>query len=182
VPAVQDAITDYCVLPQPPLDAALFAGCSNVMLAPNPCLLRVDGGALTLGVCSADIVKHVAGQFVTSAPSKDRMKCICEAIIGQRSFYPLHPTDPSIGIEYSQLNKLQFHSFTPDLLVLPSQLDVFVHRIAVSTTAGTAPSASPSSPPPTALYLNPGIIAKGKFCKLAVTPAATTADVESWKL
>lgn len=182
VPSTQDAVNDFCVLPQPPFDPALFASCgSNIVLAPNPCVLRVDGGALTIGVCSADVAKHVAGQLVLSPQrSKDRMHALCESIVGQRSFYPLHPPDESVGIEYSQLSLLAFPSFTPDILVLPSELATFAKRVRVPSADGSAAAAT------TTLCINPGRVAKGvtigRFSRLVVGPSASSAKVEVFHL
>jgi len=96
---------------------------------------------MTIGVTSVDIVQHLAGHsghFVQSGGANlERLKSICNAIVSERSFYPLrvHNESPAtggkatIGLHTKRIGKVRFPNFTPDLLVLPSVLKTFAYTL-----------------------------------------------------
>ena len=130
VPALSDATTTTYALPQPPLPRSLFAQhLARLTLAPNPCVLALDGG-VTLGVTSTDIVKHTATRFVQQqAAQTDRLRNICAALVAERSFYPLDPCDDDVALHTAQRARLAFPGYTPDVLVLPSDLRPFAYEL-----------------------------------------------------
>ena len=130
VPALQDVTSDYPVLPQPPLSTGGYPKSPNVLFAPNPAVVAIDGGAVTLGVTSTDIVKHISRHFVSGGHT-DRMGCICQALVEQRCFYPLQPTDESVGLEYAKLAHMYFPFYTPDVLILPSDQNTFAKTVTL---------------------------------------------------
>lgn len=183
VPALQDAISDYPILPQPPFPVGAYPKNANITFAPNPAVVSIDGGAVTLGVTSVDIIKHISRHFVSGGHT-DRMGCICQALVEQRSFYPLQPTDESVGLEYSKLSSLYFPQYTPDVLVFPSDQNTFAKKVELGCEESEMSDGEKS--PQTACCVNPGRVVKGvsigKFSVIEVNAGGDVTKVEIYHL
>lgn len=133
VPAPDDAAAGAgCVLPQPPLRRALFpaAVAERVVLrAPDPCVVALDGG-LTLGVGAADAVRHAGRRFVHRGAAP-RLAALCRALVAARSFCPPAAADDAAPVHTAQRAHLALAPHTPDVLVLPSDVTPFAHRVAL---------------------------------------------------
>ncbi|KXS13522.1 DNA polymerase alpha, subunit B [Gonapodya prolifera JEL478] len=122
IPSINDALSDYLVLPQPPLCAGLNATETDrrrreagiprdprVVLLPNPAQFSVNEVVVAAG--TVDVLMHMSnvevarsGKSLTeggdsggASPSahlhqKDRLARLCSHLLHQRSLYPLHPT------------------------------------------------------------------------------------------
>lgn len=184
VPGLQDATSDYPVLPQPPLSVGSYPKNPNILFAPNPAVVSIDGGAVTLGMTSVDVIKHISRHFVSGGHT-DRMGCMCQALVEQRSFYPLQPTDESVAMEYSKLAGLYFPLYTPDVLLLPSDQNTFAKKVVLGCEEGMEEETADKGKE-TACCVNPGRVARGvsvgKFALIEVCAGGDVNKVEIYHL
>jgi len=151
IPSLNDAHHDD-VFPQPPFKADNNNN-QPFTFFPNPCIMKIDSGEVTVGVTSVDIIKHLAGEE-TSNKSKlnsttDRKQKLCQHLINQRSFYPLFPPDTTANIDTSKYHQLKF-PYTPDILIVPSDLPHFIKNVDG------------------VLCINPGRANKGTFARFTI--------------
>lgn len=138
VPSFHDAF-HYPTFPQPPFDCKIavalnasnfhnFGFENSVVFASNPCMLEINGGAVTIGVTSNDSIKQLAAQEVSSDDHyMNRLARCCGHLIEQRSFSPLYPTDLSTTV-IETMDRVEW-KYTPDILIVPSDARYFLHRV-----------------------------------------------------
>jgi len=147
VPSVRDVHHDP-VFPQPAFRAQRL-GIDSHQPAPlcvsNPAMVACKG--LSIGATSHDILKHLsATELHRQAPAGtgpaatgqtlDRMSRLALHLLQQRTFYPLSPQAPGtcldskLALETGAL----FMPATPDVLVLPSDLNPFAKEVVVAPT------------------------------------------------
>lgn len=80
VPSVRDAHA-LPTLPQPPLPVP--GHLDAVSSLQNPALFDA-GGAMTVGACSHDALRHLAGAELQRGPQADRMAALASHLLGQR--------------------------------------------------------------------------------------------------
>ena len=138
--------------PQPPmvLPPAAASPAAAVDSLPNPALVRAGG--LTLGACSADIIRQLAGEEVSKNPAtKDRMTRLASHILLQRSFYPIYPA--AIGSMLDTTHAAHFAvPARPDVLLLPSDIAPFAKLVGSDALGGTGAAVA---------AVNPGRLMKG---------------------
>ena len=136
VPSVRD-IHHHPVYPQPPFRTSVMAAESKdkVMCLSNPTMLSCKG--VTIAATSHDILKHLSGTEVyRSSSSSDRMSRLALHVLQQRMFYPLYPPAPgscldsTLALERDSI----FLPATPDVLILPSDLNPFAKEVPASPT------------------------------------------------
>ena len=198
LPAIRDA-QHKAVFPQPALSAADFADlpAGQVTCVGNPGLFRVN--ELLVGCTSHDVLKHLSAAELQrgQAPGSDRLGRLAGHLLGQRSFYPLFPPAPGacldsqVAARYPQALDLGAAG-TPDLLILPSDLNPFAKRIRCAPMEAAAAghegplreaargAASAPGGAGELVCLNPGRLARGPtggtFARLRVQPAAAGLD------
>ncbi len=183
IPSILD-LHSTCVYPQPPFEAEIILpGADNLyehseqlpVLLSNPCTFRIN--EIVVSISTTDILLHLSGNEA-SRLSSDRLSRLARHVIEQvrlflililwfsraflirslilqRSLYPLFPAP-----EGTQMSMANSHGFelpiTPDILILPSQLNPFAKR------AGDV------------LCINPGRLTKGAtagtFARATVHP------------
>ncbi len=147
VPSVRDVHHDP-VFPQPAFRAARL-GIDQQQQPPlcvaNPAMVACKG--LSIAATSHDILKHLsATELHRQAPataggagagaSLDRMSRLALHLLQQRTFYPLSPQAPGtcldskLALETGAL----FLPATPDVLVLPSDLNPFAKEVTAAPT------------------------------------------------
>eukprot|EP01065_Artemidia_motanka_P026769 TRINITY_DN32014_c0_g1_i1.p1 TRINITY_DN32014_c0_g1~~TRINITY_DN32014_c0_g1_i1.p1 ORF type:complete len:517 (+),score=152.84 TRINITY_DN32014_c0_g1_i1:82-1551(+) len=135
VPSPDDVFHDF-VFPQPIYDGNLTPG----QQLPNPAVFRI--GDVSIGVCSADIVRHLKQRIFSRAevsavslpPGRARhvIKQAVVEVVRSHSFYPLIPGHAELPLEYSKEGLLHFPGgVTPDVLILASSVPSFMEPIAV---------------------------------------------------
>ncbi|GBG31501.1 DNA polymerase alpha subunit B [Hondaea fermentalgiana] len=134
VPSLDD-VTHDVAYPQPPLPRSLLADVEladrkQMVFAPNPCLLSVDG--ICVGVNTQDTILHLAQEDAAkvdrSAPKKSRIQRLAEHMLHQASFYPMFPPAPGASLELSQRSAITL-KYQPDLLLVTSKLMHFAHDL-----------------------------------------------------
>lgn len=161
VPCIDD-LHSRTTFPQPSFDQAeiiqAMEGESDVSqrvdvhLVGNPCVLRIN--ELIVGICTADPIRSLSGNEASRSPG-DRMTRLASHIVQQRSFYPLFPPAEGSQLSMANINMLSLEQ-SPDVLLLPSQLNPFAKRIG------------------DVLCVNPGRLTKGSgpgtFARFTVHP------------
>lgn len=163
VPSPHCALSDF-VFPTPPLkdlglgesswDSAPVGGLDipeAVVSAANPSTVDVD--ELKVAVTALDVLFELSKEE-KSQNCTDRVPRLASHLLEQRSFYPLFPSSAPVDL------KQDLAMDTPDILIVPSKLGVFVKDIG-----------------PT-LVVNPGSLAKGQqggaYAEITVHPRATS--------
>ena len=173
VPSTRDA-TAAAAFPQPPLleDGAVEAPRgAAVVAAANPAFFAVNG--VRFAACTQDVLRHLSAAEAArdGAGPADRMARLAAHLPGQRSAYPLFPAARAACLDASLAAHLDM-DVTPDVLVLPSDLNPFakvVPRVPEPAAAPAAPAlparvAEPSAPSAERdafVAVNPGRVAKG---------------------
>ncbi|CAK9085599.1 DNA polymerase alpha subunit B (DNA polymerase alpha 70 kDa subunit) [Durusdinium trenchii] len=166
VPSTKD-VTHHVSFPQPAFSPAVMRdlnGAQSIMLAPNPCTLRVQD--VVIGVSTVDTVMHLAQEEISKAdpakPKRPRLLRLAEHMINQRCFYPIFPANAEAHIEFTQRAGLLMET-KPDILLLSSKLKHFVEVAHGST-----------------LCVNPGKLTRGHsggmYAKILVQPR-TRAEI-----
>eukprot|EP00588_Corethron_pennatum_P010543 CAMPEP_0194271666 /NCGR_PEP_ID=MMETSP0169-20130528/5393_1 /TAXON_ID=218684 /ORGANISM="Corethron pennatum, Strain L29A3" /LENGTH=653 /DNA_ID=CAMNT_0039014075 /DNA_START=66 /DNA_END=2027 /DNA_ORIENTATION=- len=119
----------------------------RVHLLSDPSEFSVD--EVTFGVTSSDVLRHIVGSEASAgAGAGGRLVRAAGHLVGQRSFYPVHPPPPGFHVDMRQAEKWSMGR-TPDVLLVPSDLGPFVEdvgggclavnmgRLARGTTGGT---------------------------------------------
>lgn len=151
VPSVRDLIADP-VLPQPPIPKELIGDTPNIILAPNPANLHVNGA--NIAISSSEVLLPL-GMEEYFCGSGDRINRLCSHILQQASHYPLHPAPPGINIDYTMLSDMDI-SHAPHLYLCSSQLRYFGRSVD-----GT-------------LFVNPG-----QFCRRQATGTAAQITLQA---
>lgn len=145
--------------PQPPMSLAPAAtkDAAHVESLPNPAVVRAGG--LTLGACTADVVRELAGVEVSKAPAlKDRMARLAAHVLRQRCFYPSYPPAPGAMMDTTQAAHFVMGD-SPDVLLLPSDISPFAKLLDADAlgVAGDENAAKAAS----VAAVNPGRLMKG---------------------
>jgi len=145
--------------PQPPMSLAPAAtkDAAHVESLPNPAVVRAGG--LTLGACTADVVRELAGVEVSKAPAlKDRMARLATHVLRQRCFYPSYPPAPGAMMDTTQAAHFVMGD-SPDVLLLPSDISPFAKLLDADAlgVAGDENAAKAAS----VAAVNPGRLMKG---------------------
>ena len=121
----------------------------RVMLLSNPGLFKV--GNAIVATSSTDIVYHVLAEGIDRRVG-DRVTCCIDAVIQQRSMYPLFPAREGTPLDLAHLSKAALTERTPDIMILRSRLRPFVRNVQQ------------------VLCVNPGYLARGssKGCYVKV--------------
>jgi DNA polymerase alpha subunit B len=178
IPSVRDVHHDP-VYPQPAFKTSGLEGGvkEKIVCASNPAMVSCKG--LTIATTSHDILKHLSGTELFRSSSSggsscDRMSRLASHVLQQRMFYPLYP--PALGScldsKLSLENNSMFLPLTPEVLVLPSDLNPFAKEVKLAPSMYTreghksvfadkvvddAEGLASSS----CLCINPGRLAKG---------------------
>jgi len=160
IPSLKDASHPF-VFPQPPFEVSpeLKEKTTNqILFYPHPATFTVNG--VSCGISSNDILFHLNQDQASSLHDTDRLGKMCEHVITQRSYYPLYPPSVQAANDMCRLEFMDF-PFTPDILLLPSDLKFFVKNTK------------------DVLCINPGRITKGKtpgtFARFTVHSKTETA-------
>ena len=161
IPCLED-LHSRTSFPQPPFDHAEIIQAMDgeidipqhvdVQLLGNPCVLRIN--EIVVGICTSDPIRGLSANEASRCPS-DRLTRLANHIVQQRNFYPLFPPAEGCHLSMANINYLGLEQ-TPDVLLLPSQLNPFAKRIG------------------DVLCVNPGRLTKGigpgTFARLTVHP------------
>uniref|UniRef100_A0A8C5GTY1 DNA polymerase alpha subunit B n=1 Tax=Gouania willdenowi TaxID=441366 RepID=A0A8C5GTY1_GOUWI len=126
VPSQRD-VHHHFVYPQPPFTLPNLSEDQRVTLAPDPCTMLING--VTVGVTSTDILFHLGAEEIISVVSyfifgftlKFKF-CVC-------SYYPLYPPVDDVNMDYEKFQSFGRMPFTPDVLIVPSELRYFVKDV-----------------------------------------------------
>ncbi|CAH8458487.1 unnamed protein product [Heterobilharzia americana] len=119
------------VYPTPAIDKSwtektpdLLSSYEKVQFAPDPCLIQI--GDYIFGVTSVDVLKDLSCEEISAGCSgSDRITRLCRHILASGSFYPVHPPDDDLPLDYPLWDKYAQFSVTPHCLILPSKLRQF---------------------------------------------------------
>ena len=140
-PSVRDA-HHLPVFPTPPFKAERFSeiAAGQLLCAPNPAVVQLAGGALSLGACATDVLKALSGSEAARAGAgEDRLGRLAGHLAGQACFYPLAPPPLGTNLDASRAAQLAM-PFAPNLLVLPSDLAPFAKVLPAVPQVSTAPA------------------------------------------
>ncbi|CAH8479958.1 unnamed protein product [Schistosoma margrebowiei] len=123
------------VYPTPPIDKSwiektphLLSSYEKVQFAPDPCLFQI--GEYVFGLTSVDILKDLSCEEISAGCSgSDRITRLCRHILASSSFYPVHPPDDGLPLDYPLWSQYAQFSVTPHCLILPSKLRQFVKNV-----------------------------------------------------
>ena len=127
---------------------------------------------IRFAACTQDVLRHLSAAEAArdGAGPADRMARLAAHLPGQRSAYPLFPAARAACLDASLAAHLDME-VTPDVLVLPSDLNPFakvVPRVPEPAAAATAPALparishrKPSAGADAFVAMNPGRVAKG---------------------
>ncbi|CAH8484396.1 unnamed protein product [Schistosoma rodhaini] len=123
------------VYPTPPIDKSwiektphLLSSYEKVHFAPDPCLFQI--GEYVFGLTSVDILKDLSCEEISAGCSgSDRITRLCRHILASSSFYPVHPPDDGLPLDYPLWSQYAQFSVTPHCLILPSKLRQFVKNV-----------------------------------------------------
>ncbi|KAJ4447947.1 hypothetical protein ANN_09957 [Periplaneta americana] len=125
IPSFRD-VHHHSVYPVPPF--MLRKHYTNLTLAPDPCILNVDG--LVIGATSTDILFHLGKEEISQVrPGSDRLGRLASHILSQQAFYPLYPPVEEINIDMELWAKYGRLDVTPHILILPSDLRCFIKNL-----------------------------------------------------
>jgi len=120
------------VYPQPPLtlDPEGRTDLGQVKAFWDPSIISI-GGAL-VGVTSTDVLFHLGAEEISVFPpgSSDRLARLCNHLLSQHSFYPLHPPNEDVNLDHDLYERHAVISHKPHLLILPSELKQFVKNVS----------------------------------------------------
>lgn len=151
IPSQRD-ICHHCVYPQPPFKEEPTR---RIRMMPDPCTIMIND--VSIGITSTDILFHLGAEEVSSFTVRtDRLGRLADHLLKQQCYYPLYPTSEEVNLEYEQFGNYCFMPFTPDILLVPSDLRYFAKNVDGC------------------LCVNPGRLVKGQtggsFLKLLVKP------------
>ena len=153
IPSTNDLISDWPLLPQPPLDSKEWKASDRILFLPNPvsflmneCLVSISNTDTLLEMASSESGRETQGTF-------DRISLMYRHVLQQRHLHPVSPTMNKIHYEHIDPFVL---GVRPDILILPSVL-----KPSVKHVEGV-------------MCVNPGKLCKGKvsgtFCKMIIYP------------
>ena len=111
--------TNFPFLPQPPFDRNNSK--SNLVYLPNPSVFSVNE-QFTVGFINADIIPELNLSFFESKSlpeNTDRISRMSSCFFEQQSFLPFD--SPNFKFDSDHLEQLGFPSFSPDILIVPSE-------------------------------------------------------------
>ena len=151
VPSQRDVCHDI-VYPQPPFKEEPT---KRITMMSDPSTIMIND--VSIGMTSTDILFHLGAEEVSSFTVKtDRLGRIADHLLRQQCYYPLYPTSEEVNLDYEQFENYCFMPFTPDLLLVPSDLRYFAKDLDGC------------------LCINPGRLVKGQtggsFLKLLIRP------------
>ena len=123
VPSTRDVISKHVSWPQENITGKAALGLpKQVKVLPNPCLISLN--EMVLGVSSHDVLFELSREQISHNMQGDLLTRLPSMVIEQRYFYPIFPpTRGSKGVLDVGFSKLgEWPSVTPDVLMLPSQL------------------------------------------------------------
>jgi DNA polymerase alpha subunit B len=135
IPHVRDAISSHAVWPQEAFSRHLVDLPKNVRCLTNPTVFGL--GETTVGVSTSDILRGISLEECTKfVSSKALLTCrspssaglydrLPNYILQQRHFYPLFPARAEARIATQESGLGEFVGGTPDILILPSELQYF---------------------------------------------------------
>ncbi|VDP25713.1 unnamed protein product [Schistosoma mattheei] len=126
------------VYPTPPIDkswiektphlVSTLSSYEKVQFAPDPCLFQI--GEYVFGLTSVDILKDLSCEEISAGCSgSDRITRLCRHILASSSFYPVHPPDDGLPLDYPLWSQYAQFPVTPHCLILPSKLRQFVKNV-----------------------------------------------------
>ncbi|KAH8850517.1 DNA polymerase alpha subunit B [Schistosoma japonicum] len=123
------------VYPTPPIDKSwtektpdLLSSYTNVQFAPDPCLIQIE--EYVFGITTVDVLKDLSCEEISAGCSgSDRITRLCRHIIASSSFYPVHPPDDDLPLDYPLWSQYAQFSVTPHCLILPSKLRQFTKDV-----------------------------------------------------
>ncbi|XP_018649213.1 putative transforming growth factor-beta receptor type I [Schistosoma mansoni] len=118
------------VYPTPPIDKSWIEKTPHLVIhfAPDPCLFQI--GEYVFGLTSVDILKDLSCEEISAGCSgSDRITRLCRHILASSSFYPVHPPDDGLPLDYPLWSQYAQFSVTPHCLILPSKLRQFVKNV-----------------------------------------------------
>ncbi|KAK4473639.1 hypothetical protein MN116_002991 [Schistosoma mekongi] len=123
------------VYPTPPIDKSwiektpdLLSSYANVQFAPDPCLIQIE--EYIFGITSVDVLKDISCEEISAGCSgRDRITRLCRHIIASSCFYPVHPPDDDLPLDYPLWSQYAQFSVTPHCLILPSKLRQFIKDV-----------------------------------------------------
>ncbi|RZC36529.1 vacuolar protein sorting-associated protein 11 -like, partial [Asbolus verrucosus] len=128
VPSHKD-VHNHVIFPSPSFKTR--KNYENLICAPNPCILDIDG--LVIGASSMDILSHISKAEMFrdyhQKGTSDKVSHLVSHLFDQRSFYPLHPPDPDVRVDYQLLEKYGMLENSPHLMFLVSDFDHFAKKI-----------------------------------------------------
>ena len=108
----------------------------------NPCTFQIN--EVVFGITSTDVIQHICSDETNARLSEKRLLRVAKHLIKQACYYPLFP--PSIALDYTHRVETLM-PYTPDVLIVPSKLNVFVEPVECNTS--------------NCLVINPGWLTKG---------------------
>ncbi|KAJ3644717.1 hypothetical protein Zmor_022427 [Zophobas morio] len=120
VPSHKDA-HNHVVFPSLPY--SLKRSYDNLYLAPNPFMLDVEG--VVIAGSTADVLFHLGKVEFAKGAFQDRIGQIVWHIFNQRSFYPLHPPNSELRVDYQLLEQRAMLEKAPHVMILPSNFRHF---------------------------------------------------------
>jgi len=165
VPCLRDVAAEN-VFPQPQFDVTYDS--TGIIGVGNPTTFTVNGAA-TIAVSTNPIMEHLNRVLQESGVASDvpRMKRVAHTLLQAHSVYPLLPPAPDAQLNYDFLKHCEFTSASPDILLLPSRLPAFAHRVGDS------------------VVVNPGFYSRREFAEVTIIPGtpivAERTSVEIFK-
>lgn len=163
LPSIRDAHHDF-VFPQSPFNMTRLKDPNHQITSlGNPGLFSLN--ELTVGCCTVDVLRHLSSDETARVPAGatgDRLARLASHMIGQHSFYPLYPASVGVPLDLSLSVGALPISRQPDILITPSDLSPFVKTLSLAPAGSTKESQSDSKTA-SALFINPGRLAKGMY-------------------
>ena len=148
-----------------------------MVCAPNPGTFTCNGVRVT--ACTQDVLRHLSAAEAAREPAagspgaagpSDRMARLAAHLPGQRSMYPLFPPAQGACLDSALASHLAMDA-TPDLLLLPSDLNPFAKVVntaegaaaAGAAAAGAAAAGAAGADETSFVALNPGRLTKGNI-------------------
>jgi DNA polymerase alpha subunit B len=137
IPHVRDIISSHAVWPQEAFSRQILDLPKNVRCLTNPAIFGL--GEITIGVSTNDILRGISleectkfypfslkpGLTLRNPVNSGLYDRLPNYILQQRHFYPLFPPRKEARVAIQQSGLGEFLGGTPDLLILPSELQYF---------------------------------------------------------
>lgn len=122
VPHTRDAVSAHAAYPQPPLGKSLLDIPKSAVCMPNPCTFTLNS-SVAVTVSTADVINDLTRTTVKqNSGGRSFFGSTVNAILSQRSLYPITPSVPSSSIDVPHMDAAEISTALPDVLILPSVL------------------------------------------------------------